>query len=251
MASHFCLAAACNHKLGKHIGPDSQGLQERIAQDFLTECSAGQGLHGEDGDGLALRCIAQAVAKTVEHALALYVGHHHDAFHLLNSEHGRQDIEQEIVLRRDVLNGVGVDHEFAQRSAEGLFVELCVVVGRQEVMHLCALLLMDEHHLSLLPFAIVRGAKTAIEGYALCPTGQIGGWDASAEHTLEVHDQVECHLVDVVGIGDYHVLAPGARLSVVVLFHLLILFFSGTKLQLFSEQRQQTAFLRKKRFPFV
>ena len=93
--------------------------------------------------------------------------------------------------------------------------------------------------------------KTAIEGYALCPTGQIGGWDASAEHTLEVHDQVECHLVDIVGIGDYHVLAPGARLSVVVLFHLLILFFSGTKLQLFSEQRQQTAFLRKKRFPFV
>ena len=58
--------------------------------------------------------------------------------------------------------------------------------------------------------------ETTVESYAVHPLGQIGFGDATAQHPLEVHDEIECDLVHIVRIDEHHIFTPFRLLLVVV-----------------------------------
>ena len=72
---------------------------------------------------------------------------------------------------------------------------------------------MNHHHLQVV-FAV---AHASIEGNAVEPACQVGLRNASADDAFEVDDEVECHVVYVVGINYDDVFAPIVFLRLVPL----------------------------------
>ena len=63
---------------------------------------------------------------------------------------------------------------------------------------------MNHHHLQ----AVFAVAHASIEGDAVEPACQVGLRNAPADDAFEVNDEVECHVVYVVGINYDDVFAP-------------------------------------------
>ena len=83
-------------------------------------------------------------------------------------------------------------------------VYLRLYAGRREVVETLRFLVVDQHHLHL----VLPLSHSSVESHAVYPSCQVGFRDSSHQHTLKVHGEVKRHLVDEVGVGDYHVLAP-------------------------------------------
>ena len=94
--------------------------------------------------------------------------------------------------------------KLAQVVAEGLAVELGGIVARGEVVHRGLRAVVDKHHLN----AVGSFAQPSVEGYAVYPPGCIGLGNAASYHPLEIDNEVEGHLVGVVAVDKYNVLAP-------------------------------------------
>ena len=87
---------------------------------------------------------------------------------------------------------------------EGLAVELSLIVCRRKVGHLARAGIVYQHHLGL----VGSGAQSAVESGTHSPLRHIGLGDAAAYHTFKVDYEVKSHMVQEIGIDDYHRLAP-------------------------------------------
>ena len=87
---------------------------------------------------------------------------------------------------------------------ESLLAQVAGIVAWHKVVHLLLILLVNQYHLYLV-FAI---SDTSIEGNAIQPFGDVGLGYASSYHPLEIHDQIKCYRVNVVGINQHYVFAP-------------------------------------------
>ena len=146
------------------------------------------GLHGEEDDVFAFGlegCLTHAVAVFIE------CGNEQDALHVLGFKHSVEGLHVEVRHGYDVLNGITGEGKFGEVVLKGLSVEVLLKDAGSHVGHLLFTLAMEKNYLNF----IFACTNASVKGNAIEPVAKVGLGNATAEHALEVYDEVKAYAI--------------------------------------------------------
>ena len=186
------------------VAVDAEGSHQAITEEFLLKTASHDGLHGEEGDvfawkfvafvvlgGIGTKCLdaLREMCAFVRHSVE--IGNHHHAFAGCIAQHFLKHLHEIVFLRYNLFYSISIEGKFAEFVAKGFAIEFFCTVAGTEMLLFRLLVGMNEIDARF----VFSGSKSAIERDAVEPFWEISLRNLTTEHSLEINDEVERHVV--------------------------------------------------------